>query len=60
MDPWRLLREIARHSMRGGRCDSLEVFFGDFNAAMRDIAASLLIPCHTSDHSLLFVLNALD
>ena len=37
MAPWRLLREIARHSMRGGRCDSLEVVS--------------VILCHTSDYS---------
>ena len=36
MAPWRLLREIARHSMRGGRCDSLEVVS--------------VILCHTFDY----------
>ena len=45
-DPWRLLREIARHSMSGGRCDFLEVVS--------------VILCHTSDHFLFVSWNALD
>ncbi len=45
MDLWQLLQETARHSMRGGRCDSLEIFFSVCFAAMRDFAVSLLVPC---------------
>ena len=45
MDLWRLLQQTARHSMRCGRCDAVEVLFGIFSVAMRDIAVLLLVPC---------------
>ena len=45
VDLWQLLQETARHSMRGGRCDSLEIFFSVCFAAMRDSAVSLLVLC---------------
>ena len=48
MDLWRLLQETARHSMRCGRCDAVEVLFGIFSVAMRDIAVLLSVPCFYS------------